>query len=215
MFFNEKAIFFRIALKFAVTGSAERSIISDGEKSRVWGDIAVCYFTWRHEDTATLIYFLEVKMVIEKMKSIMMIGIVGFIAISIIVMPGCSIETNQKQIKEQARGEVVEISDDELAKIVHLDDVTDIPKYRVELYKKGDKMPAANGNTMNCTYLNCYKVVFDIPGSGQSPTDAFKSLEKKLQDRAILDASYQGADLPTISVNYWTNEGGITARFYK
>lgn len=158
-------------------------------------------------------------MVMEKISSksqgIMMAGIAGFIVISTVVIPGCSIATNQKPIKEQARGEAVEVSKDELAKIVHLDDVTGIPDYKVELYKKGDKIPAANGNMMNCTYLKCYKVVFDLSGSGHDQTSAFKSLEKKLQDRNILDASYQGADLPAISVDYWTNEKAITSRFYK
>lgn len=151
----------------------------------------------------------------SKSQSIMMAGIAGFIVISTVVIPGCSIATNQKPTKEQARGEAVEVSNDELAKIVHLDDVTDIPAYKVELYKKGDKMPAANGNKMNCTYLNCYNVVFDISGSGQDQTNVFKSLEKKLQDRNILDASYQGADFPSVSVNYWANEKAITSRFYK
>lgn len=158
---------------------------------------------------------MVIKKISPKCERIMYMAISGFIAISTVILPGCSIAMNQKPIREPARGESVEASNDELAKIVHLDDVTDIPEYKVELYKKGDKIPAANGNKMNCTYLNCYKVVFDLSGSSQDQTNVFKSLEKKLQDRGILDASYQGADLPAISVDYWANEKAITSRFYK
>ncbi|PAE31261.1 hypothetical protein [Bacillus sp. 7884-1] len=102
-----------------------------------------------------------------------------------------------------------------LVAVVHLDDVKDLPKYTIETYKNGDEVPAANGSTMNCTYPTCYRVTFDVNGSGQNPTAEYNSLITKLEDRSILDNSYDGPELATIKADYWTKDGMITSRFYK
>ena len=107
--------------------------------------------------------------------------------------------------KEQKRIPKV---DEKLVARLHLDDVKNIPSYTVHAYVNGDVMPVANGNTMNCTYPTCYQVIFDVDGSDQS-------LERKLQDRSILDESYKGASAPTTAVQYWTKDMMITARFYQ
>lgn len=98
--------------------------------------------------------------------------------------------------------------DKKLVKLVHLDDVIEIPTYQIETYKEGEKMPAAKGNVINCTYSICYRVVFDVEGAAEP-------LAQKLQDRKILDASYDGTELPTIEAQYWSKDVLLSTRFYK
>lgn len=123
-------------------------------------------------------------------------------------------EKAEAEAKAKAEAEAKKEAEN-LVAVVHLDDVKDLPKYTIETYKNGDEMPAANGSTMNCTYPTCYRVTFDVNGSGQNPTAEYNSLRTKLEDRSILDNSYDGPELATIKADYWTKDGMITARFYK
>jgi hypothetical protein len=139
---------------------------------------------------------------------------VGFFVVMVVIVGVLAVTRGDKQtevqpIESTKATETAKKSTEPTPEQLGLAGIT-TPLYTVKAYKEGDSMPAANGNTMNCTQKKCYQVDFaTVDGTSEA-----KELATKIK------TSIKSTDnLPIYMVEYWVQSGNsvrkmLTAKFF-